>query len=88
MSMNETIGLPEADRDLPAMLPDLALDPDKYRAQIDAFNISEDQKRELLETLWSIMRLFVELGYSVEVGGTALLAAFNDVASCDDDGEA
>lgn len=28
-----------------------------------------DQQRELLETLWSIMRSFVELGFTVDVCG-------------------
>lgn len=45
----------------------LQLDPARYRAEVDLFDISEEQKRELLATLWSIMRSFVELGFTVDV---------------------
>lgn len=44
----------------------LALDPDKYRHHVESFDITEDQKLALLQTLWDIMRSFVELGYGVE----------------------
>lgn len=47
----------------------LQLDPAKYRAEVDDFDITEAQKQELLLTLWSIMRSFVELGFSVDVCG-------------------
>ena len=71
----------------------LQLDPARYRAEIDLFDITEEQKRELLATLWSIMRSFVELGFTVDVcaalvdglapapdegdGETAIRSAFN-----------
>ena len=42
-------------------------DPAKYRAEVDAFDITEEQKQELLLILWSIMRSFVELGFNVDV---------------------
>jgi hypothetical protein len=44
----------------------LKLDVAKYRRHIDHFDISEKQKIELLQTLWSIMRSFAELGYGVD----------------------
>lgn len=47
----------------------LDLDASKYSAELEDFEMTEDQKRELLETLWSIMRSFVELGFSVDVCG-------------------
>jgi len=47
----------------------LDLDASKYNAELEDFDMTEDQKRELLETLWSIMRSFVELGFSVDVCG-------------------
>ncbi len=45
----------------------LQFDPDKYRSEVEQFDITEAQKQELLTTLWSIMRSFVELGFSVDV---------------------
>jgi hypothetical protein len=42
-------------------------DPTRYRQHIDDFDISEEQKQELLATLWSIMSSFVELGFRVDV---------------------
>ena len=45
----------------------LNFDPSKYRAEVDEFDITETQKLELLATLWSIMRSFVELGFTVDV---------------------
>lgn len=44
----------------------LALDFEKYRGYLDDFALSEDQQNELLETLWHIMRTFVELGYGLD----------------------
>ena len=57
-----------------AMRPaSLSFDPSKYRAEVDQFDITEAQKQELLITLWSIMRSFVELGFNVDICA-ALLA--------------
>ena len=50
-----------------AGLPALQFDPAKYAAEMDLFDITEAQKQELLLTLWSIMRSFVELGFTVDV---------------------
>lgn len=41
------------------------LDPAEYLADMEGFAMSEAQKIELLETLWSIMRAFVEMGVDV-----------------------
>lgn len=46
------------------VLPALELDAEKYLPELDGFDMTEAQKRELLETLWSIMRTFVEFGFS------------------------
>ncbi|MEJ0017574.1 MAG: hypothetical protein WDN25_13610 [Acetobacteraceae bacterium] len=43
------------------------LDVEKYRPYVEAFDLSEAQKVELLTTLWSIMRSFVEMGFSVNL---------------------
>ncbi len=45
----------------------LELDAAKYRADVEEFEMTDAQKTELLETLWSIMRSFVELGFSVNI---------------------
>ncbi|PSM16680.1 hypothetical protein [Nitratireductor sp. StC3] len=55
----------------------LDLDHDKYLGELDGMDLSEDQKRELLETLWSIMFHFAWLGYSVDVCGQ-LFEEFNE----------
>lgn len=71
--------------DLSASGPnDLPLDHQEYYDDIANLDIPEDQKRELLETIWSIMRLFVEFGYSYDVGGRAVVEIFNRAARGDD----
>ncbi|MDJ0921878.1 MAG: hypothetical protein QNI84_12185 [Henriciella sp.] len=39
------------------------LDLAKYLTKLDALDYTEEQKAELLNTLWEIMRSFVELGF-------------------------
>lgn len=63
---------------------DLLLDHGEYYDDLASLDISEDQKRELLETMWSIMRLFVELGFSCDVAGRAIVDIFNRAARDDD----
>lgn len=63
---------------------DLLLDHAEYYDDLANLDIPEDQKRELLETIWSIMRLFVEFGYSYDVGGRAVVEIFNRAARGDD----
>ncbi|MFO1150366.1 MAG: hypothetical protein U1E62_18465 [Alsobacter sp.] len=42
-------------------------DAGRYLPELAEFDISEAQKAELLGTLWSIMRAFVELGFDVKI---------------------
>lgn len=42
------------------------LDTDKYREYVDDLDLSEEQKVELLRTLWWIMAAFVDLGFGVD----------------------
>jgi hypothetical protein len=42
------------------------LDIERYRALIEPHDLTAEQADELLVTLWSIMRTFVELGWGVE----------------------
>jgi hypothetical protein len=56
-----------ADNTLAARPAALELAAAKYRADVEEFEMTDAQKAELLETLWSIMRSFVELGFSVNI---------------------
>lgn len=42
------------------------MDPADYLGDMEGFDLTEAQKIELLETLWSIMRTFVEMGVDIE----------------------
>ena len=44
----------------------LQLDPDIYRGYLDEYDMSHEQQNELLETLWHIMRSFVELSFDLD----------------------
>ncbi len=45
--------------------PSLTIDWDYYLAFLEGSDVSEEQKRELIETLWSIVVSFVDLGFGV-----------------------
>ncbi|MFD0917259.1 hypothetical protein ACFQ14_12635 [Pseudahrensia aquimaris] len=45
--------------------PTLLIDYKKYESMLDESDLSEDQKREFLETLWSVIVGFVDLGFGV-----------------------
>jgi hypothetical protein len=46
-----------------AARPIVTVDVEKYQSYLDGSNLSEAQKREFLEALWSIVVTFVELGF-------------------------
>jgi hypothetical protein len=48
------------------MVGPLPLDVQKYQSHVQDFDLTEEQKTELLETLWSIMTTFVDLGFGVD----------------------
>ncbi len=48
-----------------AARPIVTVDVEKYQSYLDGSNLSEAQKREFLEALWSIVVTFVELGLGV-----------------------
>ena len=56
----------------------LPFDPAKYSAELGTFDLTEAQQQELLLTLWSIMRSFVEFGFTVDVCA-ALLSDINPI---------
>lgn len=43
----------------------LELDVEMYDALLDSPELSADQRREFIETLWSIMVAFVDLGFDI-----------------------
>jgi hypothetical protein len=47
----------------PGMPP---LNVEKYRKYVDHFDLTEERKVELLQTLWSIMYAFVQVGFGVD----------------------
>lgn len=53
------------------------LDISKYQPYIDDFDLTKEQQQELLETLWSIMSAFVDIGFGVDV----VQMLFNDQSS-------
>lgn len=60
----------------------LELDVAKYVPHLADFDMTEAQKRELLETLWAILQTFVHLGFDVgkaDVCGQ-IFADFNEAA--------
>lgn len=56
---------PFAEAATPSATPDL--DTAKYLPALSGYDLTEAQKLELLQTLWSIMRGFVELGFSANI---------------------
>lgn len=44
----------------------ITFDPAEYAEEVAKFGLNEDQSRELLETLWNIMVMFVDLGFRVD----------------------
>ena len=63
----------------------LPFDPARYRAELGTFDLTEAQQHELLLTLWSIMRSFVELGFTADIC-TALLNGFDPIPAGDEVG--
>ena len=59
---------------------DLILDHSKYKSDLTESDIPEEKVREILDTLWGIMRLFVECGFSIYVSGRATMEIFNQAA--------
>jgi hypothetical protein len=59
-------GLPEPQFTAEAVsLPALQFDPEEYRQFVDEADLSEAQKQEMLEALWTIIVAFVDLGFNL-----------------------
>lgn len=48
----------------------LTLDTAKYQSYLDDTQIPDDQKTQLIETLWVIVVAFIDLGYEINAGNT------------------
>lgn len=77
-------------KDADASRPTLSIDWDAYLPYLENEDIPEEQKRELIKTLWAIMVGFVDLGFGLhpvqQVCGEqekALADAIADMVSCD-----
>lgn len=46
--------------------PTLAIDWELYGAYLEESDLDEDQKREFIEALWSIVVSFVDLGFGID----------------------
>jgi hypothetical protein len=58
---------------------------DEYREYLDEFEITEEQKAELLQTLWWIMVTFADIGWGVDSVQQCVpsLADFSSAAESD-----
>ncbi|MBO9461160.1 hypothetical protein [Labrenzia sp. R5_0] len=64
MNFNRSASDKIEDRPLPVLAPEL--DPSRYMSELEDFDLSEAEKIELLEVLWSVMYSFVRLGFDVK----------------------
>ena len=68
--MPDTSTITDIPMSTPAKRRALTLDVDLYQGYLDDPELSEEQKKELIEALWSIIIGFVDLGFSVQAGDT------------------
>lgn len=65
---NDTLnGFEELAEGMAPMPPALELDPQEYMGYLGDCDLTEAQKIEFLQTLWSIMAAFVELGFTTNI---------------------
>lgn len=60
----------------------LPLDLKKYQSQVEDFDLTEEQRIELLQTLWGIMTVFVDLGFGVDAVQLLRKSAAPDSLNC------
>lgn len=58
--------------------PALQLDVEYYQALLDDEDITDAQKKELIETIWNIVVTFVDLGFGIEPVQQAIEAGQNN----------
>lgn len=64
----------------PERLASVELDPGEHMGDLNDFELSDAQKIELLETLWSIMGAFARMGFEVDVCGL-IFDEFNEASA-------
>ena len=47
-------------------LQPLRLDPEEYRDDLAEFDLTEEQQNQLLQTLWDMMSMMVDIGWGVD----------------------
>lgn len=57
--------------------PSLRFDWQDWLPYLDDDDVPEDKKRELIETLWSIVLAFVDLGWDIKSGAESCGEAFD-----------
>ena len=50
----------------PDNVPSLSVDWELYAAMLEESDLPIEQQRELIETLWSIVVMFVDLGFEID----------------------
>lgn len=78
--MDSGTDVPSSGSEIVGVPGDLPLDLAEYQDDLAELDIPEHQWRELIETMWSIMRLLVECGYNYDVAGRATMDIFNQIA--------
>lgn len=63
---NLSSGISKFESDPLPTVSEIELDVSGYISELDGLDMSEPQMRALIETLWPIVRSFVELGFSPE----------------------
>lgn len=64
--------------DIGDALPPLKVDWDMYAKYLDEADLSDSEKREFIETLWSIVVAFVDLGFGIHPVQQALEKSANE----------
>jgi hypothetical protein len=57
--------MPQPPNDKPMSRPSLSIDWELYAAMLEESDMPLDQQKELIETLWSIVVMFVDLGFDL-----------------------
>ncbi|MBX3639756.1 MAG: hypothetical protein KF888_04480 [Nitrosomonas sp.] len=76
---NETINTDSQVTTKDAALP-LKFEPDDYRHHVEEFDLTEEQRNDLLTSLWTIMSTLVDIGWGVDTVQILLPDIFAKVA--------
>ncbi|MBB4304689.1 hypothetical protein GGD81_003751 [Rhodobium orientis] len=63
---------PQKEPNKPGDKPTFSIDWEYYSSFLEDSTLSDEQKRELIKTLWSIVMSFVDLGFGVDSTRQAL----------------